>query len=172
MGIIDECEESNEDFCADTPLLEEECEQLRDQLRKDKVHYLVMVQAIIARMSNYSAAIKGCCCAVIAGLFVLFFSGMNQNIHVIYSSLLVVIICALFSFFDMKYLQLERQYRDLYKTINENFEGTFKTDLKPPPPTEESRSKIGQVYFTWSVFGFYSALFIITILSLIVTLYS
>lgn len=128
----------------------------------DKGTYLSFVQSNIARMSNYSCAIKGSCCAFLLAQLALFQqSPLNEASYPL--CLLLQAVCSFaFSLFDGKYLQLERQYRVLYREAV-SAGRDFSADLVLPAPRVCDETRKRDVYFSWSVLGFYFVLSCISI---------
>lgn len=127
-----------------------------DRLR-DKAAYLSFVQANIARMSNYSCAIKGLCCALSVGQLALFQQARHGCAGFALCALALCATAGLLSVFDSRYLQLERLNRALYKEMDASG-CDYRTDMVVPPPSAEDRTRRCDAYVSWSVLGFYSVL--------------
>lgn len=136
-----------------------------EQALSDKTAYLSFVQSNIARMSNYSCAIKGsCCAAVVAELALL----QQAEIEVSNCPLCIVLLVSsvlAFSLFDARYLQLERQNRALYKQIDEAG-ASYRTDMKVPEPCSCNGTRWRDAYLSWSVLGFYLTLGLLGVFAL------
>lgn len=123
----------------------------------DKATYLSFVEANIARMSNYSCAIKGSCCALSIGQLVLFQQAGLDGESFPFCMLALLATVVSFSAFDCKYLQLERLNRALYRLIDEAGSG-YPTDMVLPSPCSSDCTRLRDVYISWSVLGFYLVL--------------
>lgn len=128
----------------------------------DKGTYLSFIQSNIARMSNYSCAIKGSCCAFLLAQLALFQqSSLNEKSYPL-CLLLQAASSFAFSLFDGKYLQLERQYRVLYREVVSAVR-KFSADMALPAPRICDETRKRDVYFSWSVLGFYLILSCISV---------
>ena len=67
-----------------------------------------------------------------------------------------------FACFDGKYLQLERQHRVLYRHVI-CAGSDFSTDMVLPVPCICDETRKRDVYFSWSVLGFYLILSCISV---------
>ena len=74
--------------------------------------HLNILQGIITRMSNYSAACKTSCITIITAL--LAFAASSNHLDLIWLCFLPVL---LFTLLDSYYLSMERQVVDQYKTV-------------------------------------------------------
>ena len=120
----------------------------------DKGTYLSFIQSNIARMSNYSCAIKGSCCAFLLAQLALFQQSSLNEANYPLCLLLQAASSFAFSLFDGKYLQLERQYRVLYREVV-RAGSEFSADMALPAPRICDETRKRDVYFSWSVLGFY-----------------
>ncbi len=135
----------------------------------DKGTYLSFIQSNIARMSNYSCAIKGSCCAFLLAQLALFQqSSLNEKIYPL-CLLLQTASSFAFSLFDGKYLQLERRYRVLYRQVVGSG-SEFNADMELPAPHICDETRKRDVYFSWSVLGFYLILSCISVSTSILVL--
>lgn len=128
----------------------------------DKGVYLSFVQSNIARMSNYSCAIKGSCCAFLLAQLALFQQSSLNEANYPLCLLLQAVSSFAFSLFDGKYLQLERQYRVLYREVV-CAGREFSADMVLPAPRICDETRKRDVYFSWSVLGFYLILSCISV---------
>ena len=136
---------------------------------RDKLTYLSFVQSNISRMSNYSCAIKGSCCALVIAQIALLQHAATSSARFIFCCLLVSATIIAFSLFDSRYLQLEKQYRVLYRIINEA-KASFPTDLIVPKPSVDDGTRRRDAFFSWSVFGFYLSVLSVCICTLLLTI--
>lgn len=135
----------------------------------DKGTYLSFIQSNIARMSNYSCAIKGSCCAFLLAQLALFQqSSLNEKSYPL-CLLLQAASSFAFSLFDGKYLQLERRYRVLYRLVVSSG-NEFSADMALPAPRICDETRKRDVYFSWSVLGFYLILSCISVSTSILVL--
>ena len=124
---------------------------------QEKLTYLSFVQANIARMSNYSCAIKGSCCVVVIGQLAMF---QQAKLGVDLAFPCFVVLAATifaFSIIDSKYLQLEKRNRVLYRLIDEADED-FPTNMELPAPSIVDGTRCIDSFLSWSVLGFYMIL--------------
>lgn len=128
----------------------------------DKGTYLSFIQSNIARMSNYSCAIKGSCCAFLLAQLALFQQSSLNEANYPLCLLLQAASSFAFSLFDGKYLQLERQYRVLYREVVSTGR-EFSADMALPAPRICDETRKRDVYFSWSVLGFYFILSCISV---------
>lgn len=128
----------------------------------DKGTYLSFIQSNIARMSNYSCAIKGSCCAFLFAQLALFQQSSLNEANYPLCLLLQAASSFAFSLFDGKYLQLERQYRVLYREVV-SAGREFSADMALPAPCICDETRKRDVYFSWSVLGFYFILSCISV---------
>lgn len=110
------------------------------------VEYLHMVQSIISRLSNQSAALKNFAISITAALF-----GGAVSLNkpsVLFVGLLVVLV---FWFLDTQYLRSERAYRALYDEIrSRNWASKPDFALTCTRPAE-----FWPLAFSWSIAPFY-----------------
>ena len=105
-----------------------------------KVDHLNMIESVITRMANNSLQIKCWCLAIVSAAIVL-------------SRSAIIVACIfpvmLFFYLDVKYLSLERAYRDLYEQVRLKDEGDIDFSMKyEPVPKKETLG-------SWSVWPFY-----------------
>lgn len=135
----------------------------------DKGTCLSFIQSNIARMSNYSCAIKGSCCAFLLAQLALFQQSSLDERSYPLCLLLQAASSFAFSLFDGKYLQLERRYRVLYRQVVSSG-SEFNADMALPAPRICDETRKRDVYFSWSVLGFYLILSCISVSTSILVL--
>ena len=130
-----------------------------------RVQYLGLIQQNIARMANCSIAIKGLCAAIIVGILALF---PNNDGDALLRCLVPIAAAAIgFSIFDGHYLLLERKYRNLYTRNASCPEDTFDRSMNPDAGPDAEDVKRLNVFFSWSVLGFYFVLLVVSALAVL-----
>ena len=121
-----------------------------------RMKHLEMIQNVITRMASNSSNCKNYCTSITAAL--LAFSAAIDNHHLLLFSLPLVGVMALM---DSSYLKLEQGFRN-------HFEITRQKEITQAPNFEIKpifKRSLKDVFFTWSVFGFYSSIFLTLIIA-------
>ena len=80
-----------------------------------KIRHLEMIQGLISRMASNSFMLKGWAITLVAGVFALSAKDANSLYF-----LIAYVPIILFWFLDSHYLQMERQFKVLYKAVANN----------------------------------------------------
>lgn len=136
----------------------------RGHSEEERLQYLAMVQSIIERMANCSFSIKAGCIALLAGVIALEAQLAEQGFPKQVAS--AAIVCALFSYFDARYLQQERKYRSLFKQIV--YKEKYNKELTMTAESKDDNSCLWQCWLSWSVGGFYAAILMVTVSVMII----
>jgi histidine triad (HIT) family protein len=136
---------------------------------EDRRKHLEFIQAVIARMSAASSNSKSWLLPVVTATY-----GFALTEHSAPVALLGIAAVALFMYIDANYLRLERNYRDLYRTVAKGTKQipVFSLDttdaLDPHPPANNfleacqngTRRWIPgwSVWLSWSILPFYGIL--------------
>lgn len=101
---------------------------------ENKRQHLQMIQEIISRMASNSFIIKGWSVAFFGALFTLLIS-KTLRIDKMYMLMVILVTVVLFWIHDAYYLNLERQFRNLYNEVIEKEENEI--DFKMTPIKKE-----------------------------------
>lgn len=113
---------------------------------QDKVKHLEMIQQVINRMANNCLNIKGWLIAIITAGFIFISKDYSR-----YGILVSLILIIGFSFFDAKYLQYERKYRELYKIICKFEKTDFSMNINRIDIKKVEKCKYIKCYFSISI---------------------
>lgn len=102
----------------------------KDKYDENTIQYLQMIQSVIDRMSTTSAIFKGFCATIVAGVFAVSFTEINQWILI-----LTILPVSCFLMLDIYYLRLEKRFRALYNSVRE---GKKEVNFDLTPPTIKS----------------------------------
>ena len=111
-----------------------------------KARHLEMIQQVINRMANNCLNIKGWLIAIITAGFI-FISKEYSRYGILVSLVLIIG----FSFFDAKYLQYERKYRELYKIICESEKTDFSMNINREDINSIDKCKYKKCYLSISI---------------------
>ena len=105
-----------------------------------KIRHLEMIQGVITRMSSNSFLLKGWAITVMAGVLVL--TGSRES-----CCFLVCLLIILFWLLDSMYLQFERQFKVLYKSIvDDKYTGPVFEISRPRPKWDEHTQYVQALY--------------------------
>lgn len=123
-----------------------------------KVEHLKMVQGVVIRMAGNSAQMKTWAVSLVTACIV--FSGLSDDPHWLIGAGGCVPVIAFWAM-DVKYLHLERCYRELHKVIVSGEQAvSFDLDYQPYVGKAHSLCKIA---ISWSVLLFYGALLVVMV---------
>ena len=124
-----------------------------------KLKLMEMIQDIIKRMAQNSFMLKGWTVTLVSALFALSKIDTNKSFFFIaYVPILV------FWLLDSYYLQLERQFRVLYRATVTADEADLDYSMKLKQPTKEDETEFCQSFFSKTEMGFYLPLALLTLL--------
>lgn len=92
-----------------------------------KIRHLEMIQGLISRMASNSFMLKGWAITLVAGVFALSAKDTNSLYF-----LIAYVPIILFWFLDSHYLQMERQFKVLYKSVANNDECDTQFKMERP----------------------------------------
>lgn len=118
---------------------------MNDNQSNEKIAHLGMIQGLISRFASTSLAIKGLSAALITTALL-----VTKDFD--YKLVIALIgITLLLSFFDAKYLKLEREYRKLYDRVAKKTEVIdYSMCIE-----EGDKTSFPDTYFSWSVWLYY-----------------
>ena len=122
----------------------------------NKVEHLNMIQSVISRMANNSLQAKCWCLAIVGAAIVL-----SRSTIIIACVLPVVLFCYL----DVRYLSLERSYRNLYDEVRVKSEDEIDFSLETKKVSE------WKTFRSWSVWLFYVSMVLLMIGTALYNLY-
>lgn len=136
---------------------------------EDRRHHLALIQGIVTRMASASASAKGWLLPIIVATY-----SFALIQHQPWVAALGCGAALLFAYLDAHYLDVERQFRELYARVVDNDPAIPPYCLSPNPErlTTQPRgfSRIWReiknwciptgVWLSWSIFPFYSAIII------------
>ena len=115
-----------------------------------RIEHLKMIQAVIARMSNSSAAMKRH--AIVIALAVFGAAHVADNAALFPAGIVAVIF---FAFIDAEYLRTEKGYRTLYNRVRD---AAAEVQVNFQMEGEKTEHAFCQALFSWSVGMLYIAL--------------
>ena len=115
---------------------------------ESKIRNLEMIQEIINRMANNSFLIKGWSITIAGVLFSLNIESLCESIY-----FLICFLIVLFWLLDAYYLQLERQYRNLYNCCRKDEIEIF--DLQLQKKSKREKTFYYQCLLSKTEVGFY-----------------
>lgn len=122
-----------------------------------RIKHLEMIQAIVSRMSGYSATLKNYCITLVIG--VVGFAFTLKQVNLVALSALAVV---MFAYLDARYLQLERAYRSLFEQVRmQDWDARPLFDLRP---SQVDNHPYWEALISWSVLGFYAPVLIVVAL--------
>lgn len=124
-----------------------------------KLKLMEMMQDIIKRMAHNSFMLKGWTVTLVSALFALSKIDANKSFFII-----VLVPILVFWFLDSYYLQLERQFRVLYRATIAAEDTKVDYSMKLKHPTKEDKTYFLQSLFSKTEIGFYLPLAIITLI--------
>lgn len=122
-----------------------------------KSKHIDLIQSIISRMASNSFMMKGWAVTILAAIFVL-----STKEAIPCFAFIAIIPNILFWVLDSYYLQNERRYRQLYKTIVAN-EPDEKLSLEMPKPNCREKTTFIQAMFSKTECLFYVAMIVVVI---------
>ena len=117
-----------------------------------KSKHIDLIQSIISRMASNSFMMKGWAVTILAAIFVL-----STKEAIPRFAFVAIIPNIIFWILDSYYLQSERRYRQLYKTIVVS-EPDEKLSLKMPKPNRKEKTAFIQAVFSKTEWLFYVAM--------------
>lgn len=116
-----------------------------------KARHLEMIQRVISRMASNSFMLKGWAITLAAGVFALSAKDSN-NLYFLIAYVPII----LFWFLDSLYLQMERQFKVLYKDVadSKTHDATFK--MERPKPNLEQQTCYMQSLMSRTEVAFYA----------------
>ena len=114
----------------------------------NKVDHLNMIQSVISRMANNSLQAKCWCLAIVGAAVVL------SKSAIIVACLLPVV---LFCYLDVRYLSLEKSYRNLYNEVRGKSEDEIDFSMETKKVSE------WKTFTSWSIWLFYVSMIILLV---------
>ena len=116
----------------------------------DKVEHLNIIESVITRMAGDSLQIKCWCLAIVSAAIVI-----SRSVIIAACVLPVMLFCYL----DVKYLSLEKAYRNLYDEVRQKDESEIDFSMRFTPVPKIISFK------SWSVWPFYISMAALPILA-------
>ncbi len=119
-----------------------------DKAAELQVKQLEMIQAIIARLSNYGSTLKNYCLTLITAV-----CGFAITLHRPMVALLALLPIAIFALLDAQFLRVERRFRGLFDVLRQEEWGVppkFAINLEAAPTVSYWR-----IFSSWSVLIYY-----------------
>lgn len=128
-----------------------------------KVRHLEMIQSLISRMASNSFMLKGWAITLVAGIFALSAKDTNSLYF-----LIAYVPVILFWFLDSHYLQMERQFKVLYKAVanSDECDNQFKLE-RPKADWAEETSYIQSLISRTEVLFYIPTALLITLVVLL-----
>jgi hypothetical protein len=131
-----------------------------------RLKHLEMIQAVVTRMSGYSATLKNYCITLVIAVIGFAFTMKQANLIALATLAIVT-----FAYLDARYLQLERSYRSLFNDVRlQDWNARPLFDLRP---SLLDKHPYWEAFLSWSIVGFYApvlvVVFIIYVLSRFIT---
>lgn len=132
-------------------------------MEENKGTYLQIIQEPICRMSTISSILKGFCATIVI-------SAAGINYYEVDIAVLALLFIPVLSFaaLDVYYLRLERQFRYLYKQVQEGkHKCDFSLDFVNPQTIEEAKlakTRIVDCILSNSIWPFYSLMVVMLVL--------
>ena len=115
-----------------------------------RIHHLQMIQAVIARMAESSAAMKRYCLVIVAAAMAL---AAGAGLAVL--PLIAIGLVLMFWVLDAAYLRQERWFRVLYDQVREEPEDR-PADFRITPSAQlRQENGLGKAWWSWSTAGLY-----------------
>lgn len=131
-----------------------------EKLMDLRVKQLEMIQALVTRMANYSASVKGYCLTLVVAIV-----GASVTLKcygVLPVALMVVVVLALL---DGRYLQNERRFRAKFDVVRSgDWGGMPNFDVAP---VGAASHPFWEVILSWSIVWFYGTLLICIVAALV-----
>jgi hypothetical protein len=127
-----------------------------------QVKQLEMVQAIVARLSNYGATLKNYCLTLITAV-----CGFAITLHRPMVALLALLPVIIFGLLDVQFLRVERRFRGLFEALRQEEWGVlpkFAINLKAAPAVSYWR-----VLGSWSILIYYLPLAFAVVLIVLIS---
>jgi len=131
-----------------------------DQDREDRRIHLGLISATISRMSKASSTAKGWAITLATAAF-----GAGAVKSAWYLDLIGIVVVAAFLYLDVRYLDTEKRFRDLYDAVLANTVPPLSMDTRNLPPRTRNES-----YKSWSVRGLYAPILLVGVVLLIIAL--
>ena len=118
----------------------------------DKVKYLQMIQDVVKRMADTSAAVKRYALVSFVGA-----AGLAHALNEPVGMLLAMILLFVFWALDAQYLRQEKWFRDMYDLARTQDQDAIDFNLTPPSEIRRATG-IGYGFWSWSTWWLYLTL--------------
>lgn len=127
-------------------------------MNENKLKHLEFIQNVITRMNSNSFLIKGWAITLISALFAL--AAKDADLDYV---LITYIVIPVFWLLDGFYLSMERQYRDLYKSVSKKEESEIDFDMNASIYNSDRNSWPSSI-FSKTLIPFYGITVAVTLL--------
>ena len=131
-----------------------------DQDREDRRSHLELISATIARMSTASSMAKGWAITLATAAF-----GAGAVKSAWYLVAIGIVVVAAFLYLDVRYLDTEKRFRDLYDAVLANAVVPLSMDTRNLPPRSRNES-----YKSRSIRGLYVPMLLVGVALLVIAL--
>lgn len=129
--------------------------------REDRRKHLELISAVIGRMATASFAAKGWTITLVSAAFG---TGVVKDEWALYLGGIVAL--GVFFYLDMRYLETEKKFRDLYDAVLDNTVAPLSMNVG----AVQSRTT-NPTYLSWSIIGLYAPLLVLGIILLTLSIF-
>lgn len=131
------------------------------QDREDRRKHLDLITAVIGRMATASFAAKGWTITLVTAAFG---TGVVKDEWALYLGGLVAL--GVFFFLDLRYLETEKRFRDMYDAVLDNSVAPLSMDVSSIQPRATNPT-----YLSWSISYLYAPLAVLGVILMTVSIF-